>query len=247
MPVNRSVDLIGSLTDFTSFSGMATDPSTGTTYISDVNDPSTGLWSLGTIDRTTGQETIIGPQFDPTFGEYDTDIHALVDVDGTVYGFSITRGIGTMNTSNGEFTPLLFGFDTMPEPIENAAIDPTTGTVYGIGENTADIYTINVNTATATFVGSSGTGNFDLMGLAFTGGSLYTLGYNGAANPNNPLYSIDPTTGAGTFIGPNGLEFTPDAMTAPPTSGPAAAPPRRARPTRSPSVRARVPRWRSRA
>ena len=207
--------MIGPLTDFTSFSGMAVDAKSGTTYISDVLDPSTGLWSFGTIDRSTGQETIIGPQYDPTFGEYDTDIHALVDVAGTVYGFSYTRGIGTMNTSNGEFVPLL-PFDSMPEPIENAAIDPSTGTVYGIGEFTADIYTINVSTATATLVGSSGTGFFDLIGLAWTGGTLYSLGYTGATSP--PLYNISPTTGAGTLIGPNGPEFEPDAMTAPPTT-----------------------------
>ena len=170
--------LIGPLSDFTSFSGMAIDPSSGTTYISDVFDPKSEEWSLATIDRTTGQETIIGPQYDPVFGEYDTDIHALVDVKGTLYGFSITRGLGTMNTSNGEFTPLL-STDSMPEPIENAAIDPSTGTVYGIGQSSADIYTINVNTATATLVGSSGTGFMGTMGLAFTGGTLYSLGYQG--------------------------------------------------------------------
>ena len=102
---------------------MAIDPSSGTTYISDVFDPNSGLWSLATIDRSTGQETIIGPQFDPTFDEFDTDIHALVMSDGTLYGFSFTRGLGVMNTSNGDFTPVLL-FDSMPEVIENATIDP---------------------------------------------------------------------------------------------------------------------------
>ena len=80
--------LIGPLSDFTSLSGMAIDPSSGTTYISDVFDPKSEEWSLATIDRTTGQETIIGPQYDPVFGQYDADIHALVDVKGTLYGFS---------------------------------------------------------------------------------------------------------------------------------------------------------------
>ena len=158
-------------------------PKSGTTYISDLDDPSTDLWSLGTIDRATGQETIIGPQYDPTFGEYDTDIHALVDVDGTLYGFSYTRGLGVMNTSNGEFTPLLT-YDSMPEPIENATIDPTTGTVYGIGEFSADIYTINVDTATGDLRRHLGNrGFFDLMGLAYSGGSLYSLGYTGGSSP----------------------------------------------------------------
>ncbi len=219
-PSTGASTLIGPLTYTTSFSGMAVDPSSGTTYISDLFDPSTEHWSLGSIDLTTGAETIIGPQYDPVFNEYDSDIHALVEDDGTLYAFSLTRGLGTMNPSNGEFTPLL-DFDSMPEPIENAAIDPATGTVYGIGQLTADIYTINVSTATATFVGSSGTGFFDIMGLAYTGGSLYSLGYQGLS-PNNPLYQINPTTGIGTFIGPNGMEYEPDAMTSPPvtTSGP---------------------------
>ena len=79
--------------------------------------------------------------------------------DGTLYGFSITRGIGTMNTSNGEFTPL-FSFDRCRKLIENAAIDSSTGTIYGIGQSTGDIYTINVTTGTATFVGNPGTGFF---------------------------------------------------------------------------------------
>ena len=56
------------------------------------------------------------------------------------------------------------------------------------------------------------------MGLAFTGGTLYSLGYQGLS-PDNPLYKIDPTTGAGTLIGPNGMEYQPDAMTSPPTLG----------------------------
>ena len=56
------------------------------------------------------------------------------------------------------------------------------------------------------------------MGLAFTEGTLYSLGYQ-ALSPDNPLYKIDPTTGAGTLIGPNGMEYEPDAMTSPPTLG----------------------------
>jgi protocatechuate 3,4-dioxygenase beta subunit len=201
--------LIGPLTNFTSFSGMATDPSSGTTYVSDVFDPNNGQWSLATIDLTTGQETIIGPQ-------NDSDVHSIVWDNGTLFGFSIFTGEGTFNLSTGAFTPL-FPFNTLPEVIENAAIAPD-GTVYGVGQFSGSIYTINLSAGTATFVGNPNTGNFDLIGLAYTGGSLYELGYNGGST-STPLWQIDPSTAAGTNIGPNGLEAQPDAMTAPPSSG----------------------------
>jgi Legume lectin domain/SdrD B-like domain/Bacterial pre-peptidase C-terminal domain/Bacterial Ig-like domain len=199
--------LVGFLSNFTSFSGMAIDPSTGTTYISDVFGSD---WSLATIDLSTGQENIIGVQG-------DTDIHALVMKDGTLYGFSFSRGIGTMNTSTGFFTPS-FPFDTLPEPIENAAIDTSTGTVYGVGQNTGSIYTIDLSTGVASLVGNPLTGNSLLIGLAFTGGSLYELGYNGGST-STPLFQIDPTSAAATVIGPNGLEAQPDALTSPPGGG----------------------------
>ena len=198
--------LIGPLSAFTSFSGMAIDPSSGTTYISDVLGSD---WSLATIDRTTGQETIIGPQG-------DSDIHALVWKDGTLYGFSYSQGIGTMDLSTGFFTPS-FPFDTMPEVIENAAIS-SDGTVYGVGQGSGSIYSIDLNSGAATFLGNPGTGNSLLIGLAYTGGSLYELGYNGG-DPNTPLWQIDPSSIAGTIIGPNGMEYQPDAMTSPPGGG----------------------------
>jgi protocatechuate 3,4-dioxygenase beta subunit/methionine-rich copper-binding protein CopC len=208
--------LLGYLSYFTSFSGMAIDPSSGTTYISDVGDPNTGLFSLATIDRATGQETIIGPQFDPTFGEYDTDIHALVMKDGTLYGFSYTRGLGVMDPSTGTFTPSLPS-NSMPETIEDATIGPD-GTVYAVGQVTGSIYSIDVAGATATYLGNPNTGDNTLIGLAFSGGSLYELGYTDG-DPNTPLWQIDPSSITGVSIGPNGQESQPDAMTAPLSTG----------------------------
>jgi protocatechuate 3,4-dioxygenase beta subunit/methionine-rich copper-binding protein CopC len=207
--------LIGPLSDFTSFSGMAIDPNSGTTFISDVFDPNDGQWSLATIDRTSGQETIIGPQ-------NDTDVHALVLSGGTLYGFSFNQGLGTLNTSTGLFTPS-FPFDTMPEPMENAAIDPSSGTIYAIGQISNSIYTIDLSTGTANFVGSTGINFNFLVGLAFTGGSLFALGNDTDFTPNNNLYAVSPSTGASTLIGPNGFEIEPDAMTAPANSPTASA------------------------
>ena len=99
----------------------------------------------------------------------------------------------------------------MPEVIENAAID-SSGTVYGVGQSSGSIYTIDLSTGTASFVGNPATGNSTLIGLAYSGGSLWELGYNGG-DPNTPLWQIDPTSASSTLIGPNGLEFQPDAMT----------------------------------
>ena len=204
--------LVGPLTYFTSFSDLAIDPATGIAYISDVLDPFTFQWSLATIDLATGQQTIIGPQF-------DTDIHAIVFRDGTLYGFSYSRGLGVMDPTAGFYTPL-FPFNTMPEPIEDAAIDSATGTIYGIGQFSGSVYTIDVATGTASLIGSTGV-NFNFtVGMAFTAGTLYALGNDTSFTPENHLFQVDPATAAATLIGPNGLMFQPDAMDTPPSSGP---------------------------
>ena len=74
---------------------MAIDPSSGTTYISDVFDPNSGFWSLARSTAAAARKRSSVPQFDPTFGEFDTDIHALVMSNGTLYGFSFSRGLGS--------------------------------------------------------------------------------------------------------------------------------------------------------
>ena len=64
----------------------------------------------------------------------------------------------------------------MPDVIEDATVAPD-GTVYAIGQTTGDIYTIDVTTATATFVGNPGDPpSFSVTGLAYSGSSLYELG-----------------------------------------------------------------------
>ncbi len=67
---------------------------------------------------------------------------------------------------------------------------------YGV-DNNDDLYSINLGTATATLIGS--TGAF-LEGIAFSpGGTLY--GTDASGN----LYTINPSTGASTLIGNTGL------------------------------------------
>ncbi len=65
------------------------------------------------------------------------------------------------------------------------------GLLYGLGNGDGNLYLINPQTATATFIGSGGLGIF---GLEFgPGGILYGCGVE--------LYQIDPNTGAAADLG----------------------------------------------
>lgn len=77
------------------------------------------------------------------------------------------------------------------------AYNPNTDTLYGTDQN--NLYIVNPSDGTTALVGPHGPQ--DVTGLTFNSGftSLYSLGNNGQ------LYSIDPTTGAQTAIGPLGV------------------------------------------
>jgi len=82
------------------------------------------------------------------------------------------------------------------------AYDPTDGTMYGSGTND-DIYTIDVTTGVATFVGVTGLGG-NIPDIHFDqAGNLY--GSKRGAGGIYDFISIDKTTGAGTVIGSTGF------------------------------------------
>ncbi len=193
-PDTGAATLVGSTGFDASFSGLSIDD--GPLYASDIFDPSTFEWSLATIDQDTGLADIIGPQF-------DTDIHAIAHQDGTLYGFSIFQGLGTLNEDTGAFTPS-FGSSTFPVEMRAADVDESTNTLFALGADNA-LYTIDVDSGVASFVGSTGVDFNFRMGLAYNpeDEQLYALGDDSGSGDN--LYRIDKTSGAATLIGNTGL------------------------------------------
>lgn len=70
------------------------------------------------------------------------------------------------------------------------------GNLFGVGLRTPGLYSINPANAEVSFIGVTGT---DLIGLAFdAAGTLYGT----SALDGTGLYTVDTSTGAGTFVGP---------------------------------------------
>lgn len=70
------------------------------------------------------------------------------------------------------------------------------GNLFGVSVQFNSLYSINPTNAEASFIGVTGT---DLIGLAFDGsGTLYGTSFQQLGG----LYTVDTSTGAGTFVGP---------------------------------------------
>ena len=85
------------------------------------------------------------------------------------------------------------------------------GALLGLDQGGDRLYSIDATTGAVTSIGSTGISpslNYFLGGLAFDqNGNLYAALSNSVADVNN-LYSINPTTGAATLIGPIGSGLT---------------------------------------
>ena len=164
-PVTGTGTVVGTTGLISSVEGGLTCSPSGTLYGSyQINGATKSLY---TVNRATGQTTILGP----TTGSDDVSALAF-GADGTLYAIDSTVNDGgvaklyTLNPSNGGIlttTPLSLDFDggTL-----GAAIDPDTGTFYVASGGTDTLYTLNVATGNLTAVGSLGPLT-DVVGLAF--------------------------------------------------------------------------------
>ena len=125
-------------------------------------------------------------------------------VDGLVYMVDVANTMWEMDPATGAILDTFTA--TAPsggETWSGMAIDPTSGTVYAGSTNvaTSGLYTMDVTTGVATFVGPV-TNCPGLIALAVDGnGDLW--GYDIVGDI---LLSIDKTTGAGTVVGPIGFD-----------------------------------------
>ena len=205
-PATANATVVGNTGADVSFSGLSWSGSK--MYACDLWTGS--AWSLATINLNTGAATSIGPQ------GY-ANVMAIAHVGGTLYGFEFDAGLGTFNTTTGAFTPIP---STLPTHMYAADLDDSSGLLYTVGENSF-LYTVNVNSGTATAVGSTGisfetVNSVKEIGLTYNAmdGQLYLLG-NDVAGSGDRLYRINKSTGAATLIGStplieaDALEFVP--------------------------------------
>lgn len=119
-------------------------------------------------------------------------------LDGKTTAFPPTNDIYTFNIDLG--TSQRIG--TTGVPIDGLAFDPNGGTLYGIGEGDATLYTISQANGVATPVGSLGVAmNSPISAIAFSpSGNLF-------ASIDDRLYQVNKSTGAATPVSSTVLDF----------------------------------------
>ena len=191
---------VGQLGLQSNFSGLSSELSNSseeeTLFASNLFDP-LNPESLSTVNLTTGEATVIGSQS-------ASDIHAIAHLEGVIYGFSVSDGLGILDPETGEFTQS-FDSSTLPVSMKGADVDESTNTLFAIGEDNA-LYAIDPDTGEASLVGETGVNFNSKVGLAYSpeDEQLYALGNDSDTGDN--LYQIDKTTGAASLVGNTGLE-----------------------------------------
>jgi hypothetical protein len=162
--------------------------------------------TLYTIDPTTGAVlTTVGLLHDSANHPYGLTGLKYHPTTGIFYaatsGQSPTNPawLATVDPATALVTPIgPFG----DRSLTDLAIDPTTGTMYGISGFDQKFYIINTSTGQAVQAGSTGIGFANGGGFAGTkiAGSGFLCGFS-----NFSFYSFNKTTGAATLIGATGL------------------------------------------
>jgi hypothetical protein len=154
------------------------DPATGAvlTTVGPLNDAASNNYGMGGLKY----HPITGIFYGATSGQSPTKPSYLVIVDPTT----------ALVTPIGPFGAVL----------TDIAIDPTTGTMYGVSGFNQKFYTINTSTGEAVQTGSTGLGFQNGGGLAADRtGAIFGI-------DNFSFYGYDETTGLATLIGLTGLQ-----------------------------------------
>jgi hypothetical protein len=151
---------------------------------------SQGNGTLFTVNPTNGALTQVGTPTTLTyedFGSTTTGLYA-VDVNSNLYSINPTTGVPMLIGSTGiaNIGAFVGGLST------------NSGSLYLTSAN--QLYTLNTGTGAATLIG--GTGAFAISAMVDESGVLFGGGNPGGGNPPPPeaVYTIDPTTGAATFV-----------------------------------------------
>ncbi|PLW94571.1 MAG: hypothetical protein C0592_02385 [Marinilabiliales bacterium] len=149
-----------------------------------------------TVDKGTGAQTGVALASTNAFlscGDY---------VDNTIYG--VEYGTATLYIVNGNGMTINVGAISGVTDITGFAHDALNDIVYladynGVG---TDLYTLDIPTLTATMVGNISATNLMIGIAAGNAGELWAIDLI-----SDSLVSINTTTGAGTFIGPLGVDI----------------------------------------
>jgi len=176
------------------FAGLDFDPVSGILYASSGNGGADAK-SLFTLATGTGAATLVG-SFGLGTGATLSDL--AFGLDGTLYGtdygqlFTVALGSGLATATSDPFGTA---------NIEGLAVDPTTGTLYGMRWDTGELFTIAPGTGIASSVGTFadiGVGPLALSGLgADSAGVLYVSVGGG----NGDIYSLNLNTLTSTLVG----------------------------------------------
>jgi len=195
-PVPFSVTSVGNAVG-ERLSGLDFQPGTNTLYASS-GSGGTNPRSLFTVDTGTGAATLVGAT-----GQTIYEI-AFNRTSGALYGNSYDD-LYSINVGTGAATIIgSFGFGN----IESIAVDPTSGTLYGLTWDNAELYTIDPGTGAATSVGvfagldaaEAGRG-ISGLGIDYSGNFFATIGSNGGN-----VYALDTSDFSATFLGDASLD-----------------------------------------
>lgn len=168
----------------------------GELYVTDVFNwvPGSGYRLYNRLDMQTGTFTGIHNQGD------DFNWHGLASCDA----LGVTWAIGQDSARNLIQTDV-FGNMTIIGPTgidgRGMAYDDTHGILYATNYDDSGLYSIDINTGAATYIGNTGV-RCDLVGLAYDEWTQ-TL-YLNEADVTNSLYTVNVTTGHATLVGANG-------------------------------------------
>ena len=202
--------------------GLAIDPTTGTLYgtTGRANDPGTAPnpGSLITINRSTGQGTLVGDLVPP-----ESDRSPAADItftpDGTLYGWLEPNDDDLVRIDKATGLATIVG-DSGLSTYGSGLASNAAGVLYFAGDGLqGPLWTVDRNTGLPTQVATLTGPDPDpgISALAFnSAGKLYgSTTPSDSATLGSTLISIDPTSGALTTIGPaidrlDALVFAPD-------------------------------------
>lgn len=176
----------------TSVGGLAHDPDTGVTYLSD------GL-SLWTVDPLTGAGTLVGAH--GLTGELISGLAVQPEPPPScLIGIDLAQSLWNVSSTSGAGS---FPRPTVLTRFSGLAKSPT-GVLYALRESPLDeLHVLDPLTGTPTLVGPLGI-ELVLGGLDFDPISGQLFGVGGSALPGQDcqLFTIDTGTGAATLVGP---------------------------------------------
>ena len=122
---------------------------------------------------------------------------AAAKADDIAYAGSSSGEFGTMDLATGTFTALGNSGQTL------AGLAVADGDIFATAYHTADssVFEVTPSTGSLTSIGTGSGIDVDDFGSTTTG--LYAVSFGGTMD----LYSINPTTGVATLIGPTGLSY----------------------------------------